>query len=40
MNLKRVNLGFIGDPTVGKTSLAQLYISNGTHYPRDYHLVN
>ena len=39
MNLQRKNIGVIGDPTVGKTSLIQLYISNGNLYPRDYHLT-
>ena len=39
MNLQRQNIGVIGDPKVGKTSLIQLYITNGNLYPRDYHLT-
>ena len=39
MNLKTVKVGIIGDPTVGKSSLTNLYISNGQIYPRDYHMT-
>ena len=39
MNIERITIGLVGDPTVGKTALAQLYVSNGNNYPRDYHLT-
>ena len=39
MNLQQTKIGVLGDSTTGKTSLVQLYISEGNLYPREYHMV-
>lgn len=39
MNLETFKIGMIGDAEVGKTTLAQIYITNGL-YPREYHMVS
>ena len=38
MELEKIKLGMIGDATVGKTTLTQMYITDGM-YPREYHLT-
>ena len=36
--MEKIKLGIIGDPMVGKTTLTQIYITEGM-FPRDYHLT-
>lgn len=38
MKLDRINVGLVGAQEVGKTSIAQIYATEG-RYPRDYHMV-
>lgn len=40
MNLDTIKIGLVGNPKVGKTALAQLYVSGGSTYGHDYYMVH
>lgn len=39
MNLETVKIGLVGSSKVGKTAMAQLYVSGGSTYAHDYYMV-
>ena len=38
-NILRTKCAIVGDATVGKTSLTQMFVTDGREYPKNYNMV-